>query len=85
MTFMWYVYILEAHNKSLYTGITKDLSRRMAQHEAGRGAKFTRGFGFQKLRYTEAVKSMSAALKREHEIKTWSRMKKLALITSKGV
>lgn len=42
---VWYLYILECKDGSLYTGITDDIQRRLAQHEAGKGAKYTRGRG----------------------------------------
>lgn len=75
-----FVYILQSADGKYYTGYTTDLERRMAQHKTGRGAKFTRGFGFKKLLYHETLTSKSAALKREAEIKRWSREKKKALI-----
>ena len=49
----WTVYILSCADGTLYTGITNDLPRRLAQHEAGRGAKYTRGRGPFSLLYAE--------------------------------
>ena len=76
----WCVYILECGDGSLYTGITDDLPRRIKAHEAGKGAKYTRGRGPLKLRYKELLQSHSDALRREHQIKALKRMDKLRLI-----
>ncbi len=78
----WTVYILECGDGSFYTGITKDPDRRLAEHEDGGGAKFTRGRGPFKLVYTEAQPSRSAALRRELEIKSLRRPAKRLLIGS---
>ena len=80
---MWHVYILEAKGNRLYTGITNDLDRRMEMHKSGKGARFTRSFGFKKLRYFEDFLSRSEALKREAEIKSWPKKEKIALIKGK--
>ena len=77
-----FVYILQSADGKYYTGYTTDLERRMLQHKTGHGAKFTRAFGFKKLLYHECFLTKSAALKREAEIKRWSRKEKKALITS---
>ena len=79
---MWMVYILECRDKSLYTGITKELDRRITEHENGIGAKFTRGRGPFKLVYKEEQPSRSTALRRELEIKSLRRSAKQALIGS---
>ena len=70
---MWVVYILECSDRSLYTGITTELDRRVGEHENGSGPKFTRGRGPFKVVYKEAQPSRSAALRREIEIKSMSR------------
>jgi len=75
----WVVYILECNDGSLYTGITDDLSQRVATHNAGKGAKYTRGRGPLILRYRETCEDKSSALKREHAIKRLRREEKLAL------
>ena len=80
---MWHVYILECENKSLYTGITNDLKRRFDAHVSGKGGSFTRAFGAAKILYSEKWPDRSAALKREAEIKSWKRFKKLNLIKAK--
>ncbi len=75
----WLVYILQCGDGSLYTGITDDLARRLALHRAGRGAKYTRGRGPLTLRYKEACRDHSQALRREYEIKCLPRAQKLLL------
>ena len=79
---VWIVYILGCSDGSLYTGITKELDRRVAEHEDGKGAKFTRGRGPFKVVYKEEQPSKSAALRREIEIKSMRRSAKCALIGS---
>jgi putative endonuclease len=76
----YFVYILECKNKSLYTGITSDLDRRMKEHFSGKGCKYTAAFKAKKLRYAEKHKTRSNASKREARIKGWTRKQKLALI-----
>jgi len=76
----WSVYIVRCRNKSLYTGITTDVASRVAAHNAGTGAKYTRAFGPVKLVYTQIMRSAAIARKREREIKTWSKTKKEKLI-----
>lgn len=75
-----YVYILECANSSLYTGITTDVNRRFARHQAGDGGHYTRANRPISIRYFEQHPDRSSASKRESQIKRWSRTKKLALI-----
>ena len=75
----WTVYILECADGSLYTGITNDLEARVAAHEAGTGAKYTRGRGPFTLCHTEDFQTRSEASKREAAIKALSRDEKMAL------
>jgi len=75
----WTVYILECKDKTLYTGITDDFERRFAAHNAGKGAKYTRGRGPLKLRYLEVCSDHSAALKREYAIKQMRKTEKMEL------
>ena len=77
---MWYVYILECKDGILYTGITYDLQRRFEEHLAGKGGKFTHAFKVNQFLYSEPCGSKNKALKRESQIKGWTRRKKLALI-----
>ena len=72
----WCLYILECRDNTLYTGITNDLSHRLAMHAAGKGAKYTRGRGPFKLRYCVDCDDHSAALKLELEIKSMSKAEK---------
>lgn len=76
----WIVYILECRDRSLYTGITNDMERRLAQHQAGAGAKYTAPRRPVRLRYTEPCDTKSAALTREAALKSLSRADKLVLI-----
>lgn len=77
----WCVYILECTDHTLYTGITDDIERRLSLHNAGRGAKYTRGRGPLQLVYRESCASRSDALKREYVIKHMTRQQKLNLIS----
>ena len=77
---IWYLYMLECADGTLYTGITDDVPRRFRAHSEGKGAKYTRGRGPLKLVYTETCGTHSDALKRELEIKKLSRAKKLELM-----
>ncbi len=65
----WHVYIVHCNDGSLYTGIAKELDARIAQHNLGAGAKYTRSRQPVRLVYTEQAADRSAALKREMEIK----------------
>lgn len=75
-----FVYILQTRNGHYYTGYTTDLDKRMKAHQEGKGAKFTRAFGFKKLLYHKFFKTKSKALKREAAIKKLSRLEKTKLI-----
>ena len=75
----WVVYILECKDKTLYTGITNNLERRISLHEKGQGAKYTKGRGPFKLIYSESCIDRSIASQRECEIKKLSRSQKLNL------
>jgi predicted GIY-YIG superfamily endonuclease len=77
---MWHVYIVSCSDNSLYTGITTDISRRMKEHNSGKGGHCTMARLPVKCLYKEAYPNRSLALKRESEIKSWTRSKKLALI-----
>jgi putative endonuclease len=78
-----FVYIVECADKTLYTGWTTNVKRRLRIHNAGYGAKYTRERGPVRLVYVEEVVDRSAALKRELEIKRMRRAKKLQLIRHK--
>ena len=82
----WYVYMLQCRDGSLYTGCTDDVERRLAVHNSGKGAKYTRSRLPVTLVYQEAVPDKSAALRREAAIKSLTRSRKLALLqTAKEV
>ena len=75
-----YVYILECSDGTYYTGSTKDLERRIQQHQAGEGARYTKRCLPVKLIYSEEFDRIDAAFYREKQIQSWSRKKKQALI-----
>jgi putative endonuclease len=75
----WLCYLLECSDGTLYCGITNALEKRMAAHNAGEGAKYTRGRTPVKLIYLEPCEGKSGALKREKAIKSLPRAEKLAL------
>lgn len=77
---MYFVYILKCRDGSFYTGITTDVNRRFSEHKAGKGGSYTRSKNVDKILYTEEQPDRSNALKREKEIKSWRREKKLNLI-----
>ena len=76
----WIVYIVETEHGALYTGITTSLARRLAEHAAGRGARFFRLARPQRLVYAEPAADRRGALRREAQIKRLGRAAKLALI-----
>ena len=76
----WYVYMLRCGDGTLYTGIAADVQARLAQHRAGKGAKYTRGRTPLELVYTEECADKSTALKREWQIKGLTRQDKFRLI-----
>jgi putative endonuclease len=75
-----YVYVLRCADDTFYTGYTTDVERRVREHDAGDGAKYTRGRAPVRLRHVEELDSRSAALRREHEIKQLSRDEKERLL-----
>ena len=83
---VFYVYILNTIGKNnkrrYYTGYTHDLYRRLEQHKAGKGARFTKGKKKIELKYFETYTNRKEAMKRELEIKTYSRKEKTDLIKS---
>ncbi|MDA1129686.1 MAG: GIY-YIG nuclease family protein [Chloroflexi bacterium] len=79
----WTVYILQCADGTLYTGITNDLERRLAEHQSGQGAKYTRGRGPLRIVYQEDCRDRALASKREIEIKSMDRKAKLLLVAEK--
>lgn len=78
----YFVYIVECADTSLYTGITTDLRRRLAEHKKGSASHYTAAKKALRFAYSERQPTRSAALKREAQIKSWPRTKKLELIAS---
>lgn len=76
----WYVYMLRCRDGSLYTGSTDDVQRRLAVHNSGKGAKYTRSRLPVSLVYEEALPDKSAALKREYALKRLDKAQKEQLI-----
>lgn len=77
---MWFVYVLLCSDGSLYTGSTNDPDKRFLDHRNGKGGKYTRSHKPIKRVYLEQLDSKSAALKRELEIKSWNRKKKIEVL-----
>ena len=77
---IYYVYLVECRDKSLYCGITNDLEKRIEKHNNGTGAKYTRSRRPVKLVYVEEYPTKSLALKREYQIKQMSREQKIVCI-----
>ncbi len=82
MTHPWFVYIIHCADQTLYTGISDNLEKRITNHNAGKGAKYTRGRTPVKLVYQEKHPDKSAASKREAELKKLTKEKKLKLLAS---
>ena len=76
----WIVYILQCDDGSFYTGITPNLERRFQEHKEGRGGRYTSLHKPLRIVYSENFMTRSDALKRERQIKGWSRQKKENLI-----
>ena len=78
----FHIYILASYSRVLYTGVTRDLIRRMYQHRQGLIPGFTKKYNVKRLVYYELTPSARSAFEREHQIKGWSRQKKLELVES---
>lgn len=81
---MYFVYIIECSDKSLYTGITTNIQRRFNEHKSGVGGYYTSSKGVMKIIYIEEHPNRSSALKREAQIKGWRREKKITLSRKKN-
>jgi putative endonuclease len=77
---MWFIYILLCSDSSLYTGATNNLDKRFLDHKNGKGGHYTRAHKPLQMIHTEQFATKSEALKREWEIKSWSREKKIAAL-----
>ena len=82
---MHFIYILRCADGSLYTGYARDVDARTKVHNAGKGAKYTCSRRPVELVYHEAFPDLSAALKREHELKRWTKAQKELLISGKQI
>ena len=81
----WYVYMVRCSDGTLYTGITKDLEKRITAHNSGKdGARYTRSRRPVKLVYSEQVESRSAAARLEYQFKQLPLSKKEMLVDSSG-
>ena len=77
--------MLLCHDQTFYTGTSNDVKKRVATHNAGKGAKYTKTRRPVQLMYTEELENKSQALKREVAIKKLSRPQKIALLKSHGI
>src|SRR5580700_4314433 len=78
---MYFVYIMTNRSKSLYTGVTNNLMRRVREHKTGIASGFTAKYKLDRLVYFERFDDIHNAIEREKRIKSWLRIKKIALIT----
>jgi putative endonuclease len=78
---VFFVYMVRCADGTLYTGLARDPHARVDVHNSGKGAKYTRSRRPVSLVYSEECESLSAALKRERQLKPWSRAQKEALIS----
>ncbi len=78
----YYVYIMTNRSKTLYTGVTGNLIRRVYEHKNKLVDGFTRRYNITKLVYYETTSEITSAIAREKQIKGWLRKKKIALIES---
>ena len=76
----WELYILRCGDGTLYTGIARDVDKRLAMHRSGKGAKYTRGRGPLALVYRERCPNHGEALRREYAVKQLTRAEKECLI-----
>ncbi|MBI4210044.1 MAG: GIY-YIG nuclease family protein [Candidatus Diapherotrites archaeon] len=76
----YFVYLLECADGSYYCGYTSDIGKRIAAHNAGTGARYTRSRRPVKLVYCEGIRTRKAAMKREIEVKTFTKLEKRVLV-----
>lgn len=80
----WSLYIIRTAHNQLYTGITTDVTRRLRQHQSGKGAKALRGKGELQLAFSQPLGDRSLALRLEYRIKQLPRAQKERLITDEA-
>jgi len=78
---MYFVYLLECKDHTIYTGITTNVTRRFKEHSQEKGGAYTRAKKVIKILYSEEQENRSSALKRESEIKKLTHAQKLALVS----
>jgi putative endonuclease len=78
----YFVYIMTNRSKTLYTGVTNSLVRRVREHKLGMASSFTAEYKLDRLAYFERFDDVRNAIERERQIKGWLRIKKIALIVS---
>ena len=76
----YYIYIMRNRTRTLYTGVTNDILRRVEEHRNGKGGAFTAKYKIKRLVHFEHFEYIGDAIAREKEIKGWVRRKKIALI-----
>ena len=76
----YFVYIMASRSRTLYTGVTNDLERRVYEHKRKLIDGFTSRYNIERLVFFEATEDVLSAIAREKEIKGWTRAKKIALI-----
>jgi putative endonuclease len=79
---MYFVYIMTNRSKTLYTGVTNSLIRRVEEHKMGIGSGFTAKYRLDRLVHFERFDDIRNAIEREKRIKGWLRIKKISLIVS---
>jgi putative endonuclease len=80
----YYVYIMTNRSKTLYTGVTNNLLRRVWEHKQGEGSNFCAKYKLDCLVYFERFQYVGNAITREKQIKGWLRIKKIALIVAQN-
>jgi putative endonuclease len=76
----YYVYLLASHSRVLYTGVTSDLQRRIWEHRHGVRSGFATRYRVHQLVHFETTSDVQSAIRREKEIKGWSRSRKIELV-----
>jgi len=84
MSSKWFVYIVECSDKTLYTGITNDVNKRLLTHNKGKGAKYTAPRLPVALKWTQECENRSEASKEEYRIKKLTRKQKIGLINGRN-
>ncbi len=81
---MWFVYLVECRDGTLYTGVARDIERRIAEHNAGRGARYTRGRAPVVVVAASRAMEKRAAYRLEWAVKQLPRRRKAAAVRSRG-